>query len=275
MRKLTDLEYKEVLLTILMKIDQLCRCNNLKYSLAYGTLLGAIRHKGFIPWDDDADIMMPRDDYEKLIQIINTSNCGLRFMTDENTDGYYFPFGKICDTRTILEEGGFKKIPGYGAYVDVFPMTRIPQNSTWQDYRKWKRKFLLVTYSNMNKYRLKNHSFRSYLKLCGYTLSKCLNTDRLLKKIVSTEKKLDVETSRNGGEFEYGLIWDFARFPKTIFENQIDADFESHIFKIPSEYDSVLNRSYGKYMELPAITERKPEHNLSCFYKDTNENKNN
>lgn len=267
MRKLSDLEYKEVLLTILIKIDQLCRDHNLKYSLAYGTLLGAIRHKGFIPWDDDADIMMPRDDYEKLIQIINASDCGLKFMTDENTDGYYFPFGKICDTRTILEEGEFKKIPDYGAYVDVFPMTRIPQTSAWQDYRKWKRKFLLVTYSNMNAYQIKNHSLRSYLKLCAYKLSKHLNTNRILKKIVNTEKELDADTTRNGGEFEYGLIWDYARFPKTIFENQIDAHFGSHIFKIPSEYDCVLNRSYGKYMELPAVAERKPEHNLRCFIK--------
>ena len=76
MRKITDLkELKKIELDILLYIDRICREHNLLYYMAYGTLLGAVRHKGFIPWDDDIDIVMPRPDYEKLIKIMRGGEC--------------------------------------------------------------------------------------------------------------------------------------------------------------------------------------------------------
>lgn len=267
MRQLTEKEYKEVLLDILGKIDTICRDNNIKYSLAYGTLLGAIRHKGFIPWDDDADIMMPRDDYQRLIDFINTSDCGLKFLTMDNSDDYYFPFGKICDMRTVLFEGEFNQICNYGAYVDVFPMARIPFEAKWRNYRKWKRRFLLVTYSNMRMYHIENHSIKSILKYMGYRLSKVINTKKVLQKLALDEKNIDSNVEDSGTNFEYGLLWDFARFPCDSFENQSILEFENHMFLGPNNPDQVLRSSYGDYHKLPSVAERKHNHNLRCYWK--------
>ena len=112
MKELTLDEYKKVLLSILVKIDEICRRNNLTYCLQAGTLLGAVRHKGFIPWDDDVDIMMPYEDYDKLSSILNTGNYDINMIRIEENKDTCYPFGKVCAKNTILQEGNLQPIKG-------------------------------------------------------------------------------------------------------------------------------------------------------------------
>ena len=163
MRKLTLDEYKAVVRDVLFKIDDICRQNGLTYYLHAGTLLGAVRHKGYIPWDDDVDIAMYRPDYDRLAQIIGGGCSGLNFLRIEETPDTIYAYGKVCDTSTRLLEKNFRVPEGYGAFVDVFPLDYAPDDPREQERlcAKFERELKLITHSartgyERNKSPLKN-----------------------------------------------------------------------------------------------------------------------
>lgn len=128
MRKIEIEEYKERVLEVLVKIDKICRANEFTYMLFYGTLLGAVRHKGFIPWDDDIDIVMPRDDYYKLGKyIVEHPELELNYIDVSNRDDTFYYCAKVCDAKTVVNESRYRHINGYGAFVDVFPFDYLPE----------------------------------------------------------------------------------------------------------------------------------------------------
>ena len=107
---------KPMMLEVLLRIDRYCRNNGLRYSIAFGTLIGAVRHKGFIPWDDDIDVWMPRPDYDRFIR--NFDDGEFKVLSAYNTDGYPVEYAKVHNSRTIMYEAGVKCVWGIG--VDVF-----------------------------------------------------------------------------------------------------------------------------------------------------------
>lgn len=129
MRKLTVEEYKACVLNVLEKIDYVCRENGYTYMICYGTLLGAVRHKGFIPWDDDIDIVMPREDYYKLgSYIIEHPELELNYIDISNRNDTFYYCAKVCDSKTIVKEGRYRELKGYGAFVDIFPLDYLPED---------------------------------------------------------------------------------------------------------------------------------------------------
>ena len=122
MKKIEQNEFREIQMCILDEIQRICKENNLKYSLAYGTLLGAVRHKGYIPWDDDIDICLLREDYEKLIAVLKDKNApGHKewlTLVDDTCDGYFYPFAKAYDNRTAVKMERHKG--EMGIWVDIF-----------------------------------------------------------------------------------------------------------------------------------------------------------
>lgn len=129
MRLISFEEHKKIQLSILRDIDVFCQKNQIKYFLAFGTLLGAIRHKGFIPWDDDIDIAMPRPDYNKFILSFNGMVDNLKVLAPEIDLDYYAPYANVYDTRTVLEEKGTSHLKfEIGVKIDVFPIDGVPTN---------------------------------------------------------------------------------------------------------------------------------------------------
>ena len=112
MKRLSVEEYKQIEIEILIKVDKICRENNINYFLFAGTLIGAVRHKGFIPWDDDIDISMLRSDYDKLAYIIQNNDYGLNFIRIEENPDTIYPYGKICDKSCLFSEQRCKACPG-------------------------------------------------------------------------------------------------------------------------------------------------------------------
>ena len=133
-QRIAKAEQKKLLAEMLGSIHELCEKNQIRYFLAYGTLLGAVRHKGFIPWDDDADIWMFRKDYEKLSELFHASGTGtLRLIDIHNTPGFYSAVPKITDTRTYLKENYFEAIP-VGVYIDIFILDYLSDNKNKARY---------------------------------------------------------------------------------------------------------------------------------------------
>lgn len=127
MRHLTLQELQQFSLDILKDVAGFCEKNNIRYSLGYGTMLGAVRHKGFIPWDDDVDIMMPREDYERFRTIYKSKLYS--FIDSRNTPDCYIAFGRVCDTKKTLASSCIPWVKkDVGVWIDIFPVDRVPDD---------------------------------------------------------------------------------------------------------------------------------------------------
>lgn len=129
MKEISVSQAKQILLEILQEFHQFCHRENLRYSLYAGSLIGALRHQGFIPWDDDIDVLMPREDYERLFHLYRTSPhpAYLELNDSRTRPGYFYPFMKLEDTRTIMIGKGKKRVR-IGLHIDIFPLDGMPKS---------------------------------------------------------------------------------------------------------------------------------------------------
>ena len=136
MKQMTTDEIKKVQLDILIYVDKICKDNNIKYSLAYGTLIGAIRHKGFIPWDDDIDIVLKRSEYERLLEVLYKDDNSKYMIFSMKDEGYFYPYAKVGDLDTIIREKNWPDIQNLGVNIDVFPVDYVPEGKEREYYDK-------------------------------------------------------------------------------------------------------------------------------------------
>ena len=266
-------EYKSVVLEVLVSIDRICRENGLTYMLMYGTLIGAVRHSGFIPWDDDIDIAMPREDYYKLADIIAKQETGLNFLTIDNCPDTIYPYGKICDTRTVIKEKNFKQVSGYGAFVDVFPLDYMPDDQAEREkYCRDCRKLIIwITHSSRTGYEHSGNLKTDLSRALAFCAGKAMNTQRLIRKLDDKLKRFDQE---HGKTAYMGIPWGYYAdklYPASLLEELTELEFEGHHFFAPKEYDKVLRMRYGDYMKLPPENERVYLHSLDCHMRDQEE----
>ena len=266
MRRISIEEYKAIIVQVLVKIDTICREHGINYSLAYGSLIGAIRHNGFIPWDDDADIVMLRDDYIRLREAVNNGDYGIRFI-DINTDpNTIYPFGKVCDNNTILKEKNFKQISDYGVFVDIFPLDYLPEdeNDRAKYCKRQRRIEKIVTHSSRTGYEKTGSITRNFLRFIAYHFCHLFNTGKMVKRM--EEEYMNRNKTPTG---IVGVPWGVGGigYPIDYFEELEEHDFEGHQFFIPSHYDEVLRERYGDYMQLPPESERISLHQVDCYLK--------
>ena len=135
LKKMTFQEQRQCLVDMVEYIDQVCQKNDIKYSMMFGTLLGAVRHQGFIPWDDDIDLAVLRDDYNKMKKIFNESKDKRYIFLDNLVDQKYVsPWAKIIDTKTYILENGQRQSDNYGMFIDIFPYDKHPKSLNFIDY---------------------------------------------------------------------------------------------------------------------------------------------
>lgn len=255
--ELTIEERKKIQLEMLKEIDDFCIRNNIKYSLAFGTLLGAIRHKGFIPWDDDVDIMMPLPD---MLKFKKTFNSNYMKYCDVDTEKHYeFDFSRIANTKTYNKCGIAYK--SYGLSIDLYPIINIPSCKEEQD------SFFLKAEEHQNK-RLFLRKWRGRIirrlplsTIYGFDSSVRKQRDYMLKTIPygSTNTYYVVAGPIS---IRSKMIYDFDPF-----NSMIKVCFEGYEFSAIENYDKFLSLRYGNYMQLPPISERVPYHGGSFFWK--------
>lgn len=257
-KRVTLEECKKISLDILIDIADYCEKNNLRYYLSVGTLLGAIRHKGYIPWDDDIDIMMPRPDYQKLL---NKYKGKYEILKPEVGRLYY---AKAYDLNTIKYESGldYKKYKPIGVDIDIFPLDGIVNDERIISKLYKRECFLemLLRLSNQPIFLRKNP-----IKAINRIVPRLIGSKNLVKLIEKNAQTYDYDSS----DYVVRMRWSPHGFtgalPKSVYETDY-AEFEGYKFRIPKDYDTWLTAYFGDYMTLPPIEEQKPSHRSEVYY---------
>ncbi len=264
MREIGKEELKKLQLDILISIHEFCQQQNLRYSLSSGTLLGAVRHKGFIPWDDDIDIMMPRPDYERFIESYPGFNQNYEVQSYKNDDSYWFNFGKVFDNRTLFIEGAARN----GVYVDIFIVDGFPDDE--QEMSNILSEATLLVNRDLRwatkEYKVKTNFKDKILHFLKYQYRR-----HLVAKRQVTAKRIDdlflchaFEKSPMAGYF----FFDFYEgiLPRPVYEQYKSIQFEGYDFMSIVDTHTYLENVYGDYMKLPPVEQRVGRHNIHAFW---------
>ncbi|MDE7100691.1 MAG: LicD family protein [Anaeroplasmataceae bacterium] len=274
MKKLSQSEIKERLINILKYIDEVCVSNDIPYYVAYGTLLGAIRHQGFIPWDDDIDIWVPFDKLEQFKEAINQSKEYGYTSIDEDAN-YRNDFGKVLDLKTTVHES-YPIVSSKSLFVDVFPLYALGNEPKMieKNLLKLKKKKMKMWYYNAPLKKVSGNMIKKSLKI-AYILPKKVFTathhmPKYMKKYNEYIKQLHEEYSSSAYLGYLDNPHD-ASFKKNMFERKwlqtIRVAFENIEVNIPAGYDEILKSLYGNYLLLPPEDER-INHNLEAYLKE-------
>ena len=251
---------QEIELEIFDEIIRICKKYNLKYALIGGSTLGAVRHHGFIPWDDDIDLGMPRKDYEKFCELCKTELDAKRFMLQnfDTEPNCGLIFGKVRRLNTTLSEYYSYHIDmNQGVWVDIFPYDYVSNNATTRKSDIRSLKFYQNLYIIKCGYKFPNN--RSNTLKIAYDIAKgglrLWSKNRLIKKVKQIMIKYDKDTTDY--IFPYGGVYtDKDLLPGDTFDNLIQVSFEGRKVNIYKEFDKYLTTLYGDYMKLPPVEKR-------------------
>ena len=253
-----------VQLEIAKEVKRVCEENDIMYFLDSGTLLGAVRHKGFIPWDDDMDLGMVRSEYEKFLSIapkkLNEKYELVEWMTEEE---YPHPFCKVMKKGTVYKE----KVQGgdsvCGIFVDIFPYDNYPEENRCEE------KVKLTIYRTMVRAKchyttwcVKGFDLKKWIKNVPFRLlAMFCKKETLIKKYEATIKKYEQVDGKF--LFTHGCdMYGAWTIPKNCFADYKKLQFEDDEFNCPGDYDLYLRSGYGDYMQLPPEEERENRHSI-------------
>ena len=276
MKELSLREVQLSSLDILKKVTDICEKQRINYSLAYGTLLGAVRHKGFIPWDDDIDIMMSRPNYDNLLEYLSTHPSEIPFLKVLNMQTEPrcpYMITRITDTRYYLDVINENKY-GLGTFIDIYVVDGIGNTEdegvkTIIDTMDYPSLIFLATrkyyHFGATKGGIKK-MMKFFVFVYAHIMGKKYFTNRLNEKL----SKLDYKNSKYVGIAAWG---ERPRNPskkvmkKEWIEETIVVDFENYHFRISKYFDELLRHYYGDYMQIPKEKDRKPHHLYKAYRK--------
>lgn len=249
-------ELQQTQLEILLHVKEICEKHNLTYFLIGGTLLGAIRHKGFIPWDDDLDIAMPRRDYEHFLALCKDDLASDYYLHCNKTDpDYWLPFTKIRKNGTVFEENSIKTIHTHkGIFIDVFPLDNA--NAKFSLIQSVQARLAKGISSVVIHKRGLNVTKVGGLKRILLTLLRPTRIDFLTR----LQTKVMIYNRNNEAPYFVNLGSNYNYKKQTINKDKyyppVKVQFEGHFFDAPSDWDYILKRIYGDYMQLPPPEKR-------------------
>lgn len=258
--------YQANLLIMLKELDAFCRKHNIEYSLCGGSLLGAVRHKGFIPWDDDIDIMMIRPEYEKFLSIAQKEFIeGYSIINARTNKKFYLPISKMIDDNTILIESEETKKCPIGVNIDIFPIDGYDTHCGPKIYRKFMR---LLYYARETSFcptlsdlfmdkKFHPSVLLNYMKRTFFRMF--LNSSEIFEKADKLIREVNFSNS------EYRKIYTSYQFhsrifEKTIFEKYTDLAFEDTSVRCILNYNEYLTSLYKDYMKLPPLEKQVSHH---------------
>lgn len=262
-RKLNDKEIKDIELGVMDYIHKICQKENINYSLAYGTLLGAVRHKGFIPWDDDIDIALLREEYNKLYKAIESDkNSIYKVVSYENNSEYPYPFYRVYDSRTVYDNGYINSDIELGICVDVFPFDNYKdQNEKMKKLDMYRQLSTYTFYGIRNKgARISNIIRYIFILLFRFTRVKHWNK-KMNQLACEGEKNRYIDYLMEKKTYS-------TKIDSNSLTNVVNMDFENRKYKIPENYHHILTTIYGEdYMKLPPEEKRIKHDDFVAYIK--------
>lgn len=270
MNKTIDInDLKRIQVELLDALDDYCNKLELTYYLAYGTLIGAIRHKGYIPWDDDVDVLMPRADYDFFIRAFNEKNYypDISVLAYENDKDYYLSYAKLVRVNTVMKEETTSDYE-IGVNIDIFPLDDLGD-----DYIKAEKimrkafrynQILMLKNMTLNKNR---KLYKNIVIAVGRTMTLLFTRGYLINKINSLH--LD---NKADGKYKGLLTGLYSKSECQIlkakwFAESTRASFEGKEYNVPAGYDEVLHAQYGDYMTPPPTNQQITHHAFKAWYK--------
>ena len=247
---------QQIELQIFKLFISICEKEQLGYFLIGGTLIGAVRHKGFIPWDDDIDIGMPRKDYEKFISIASKYLSNRYFLqTMESDKDYPYPFAKIRDKNTIYKEDFLSNLPNnHGIWIDIFPLDYCKPNN-WIHYAYYRllNKRILSRFQTI--YHLRDYFWKYALKIIFPSFKHAINSRHKIMTRYQTDTGYIANLTGRYGHREM--------VPSAWFKKPVWLEFEGIQVSVPTEYHKYLTNIYGDYMKLPPMEKRISLHQVA------------
>lgn len=261
MKEVPSEDCKRLQLNILLNVAKFCEKHNIKYSIAYGTLIGAIRHKGFIPWDDDIDIIMMRDEYERFVKTYHNEKYVL--IHGENLSNHlHVVISDLSTTLYFPNSLSNQKFYRGGVWIDIFPIDYVPDKE--KNYRRFFKSIWLlcrlqrigemVDPKSMLLSQLAHPLTKPFVKLFG----------RLAQNRMLTYNKKKTQTVANLS------LWylNYPSFKATFMNEFVEVPFEGYMFKAIKNYDSFLTGIYGDYMTPPPVCKRTPRHDYIAYWRE-------
>jgi lipopolysaccharide cholinephosphotransferase len=266
----SDSDHKEHMLAILVEFDRFCEEHGLAYYLSGGTLLGAVRHKGFIPWDDDIDVNMPRSDCEKLMKLSGGRIGDFELVAASPSPSYFAYHWKLYSESILIAK---RKAAGIGSkvypiFLDIFPIEGLPDTEAKNDahYAEIRRRKNRVSHArNISRYRGPNpyRFLRNYLAARIY---RTVGVQPLFDKVIDLAASIRLEDSDYIGVMMTNVHTTEERVLKSEYSPVIKMEFEGHMLSCPLGYDTYLRQLYGaNYMEWLPVYQRIPRHNFATF----------
>ncbi|SJZ86190.1 lipopolysaccharide cholinephosphotransferase [Pilibacter termitis] len=254
MRQLTAEELKNCQLELLLHVDKICRNEGIAYSLCAGSLIGTIRHRGYIPWDDDIDIMLERTEYEKLLTVLRANEDEYKLL-HYTTQKSLFPFAKLYNPKTVLKSLTGNNQPGIGVGLDIFPMDVLPSKQEEREafQKEARKKAILLESDGFPAYAAAPNlliffakiivRFPQFVKAHGKWKEIASDLDTFVQKYATLEEKKMGFVASYYGTREV--------FPREIFQEYEDCPFEHLTARKIKNHDAYLSALYGDYMQLP------------------------
>ena len=267
--KMIDLqELRELQMSIMDEIDTFCRAHHIRYTMSGGTLLGAVRHKGFIPWDDDMDIQILRKDYVRFCQMWNGADdhsCYLKLLSIESDTNAGYAFAKIVDTRTASYIKGMEV---EGVFVDIFPLDKVMD---YQDFAKRRcREVKLYRYKKGLYWRkVAKYGQVPFWRIVLAYMRSPYFPPKTLNEVVEDINQNAQEREGEDCPYYFEMTSGFKckdLIPASVFDTYTELPFENRRYQCVKNYHEYLVQTFGDYMKLPPIEEQVKQHMFSNVY---------